>query len=231
VSLVVKQLCIQNGEKRLVDIAFTIRSSLALIGESGSGKSLTLKTLLDLTPKNLTKTLHYDFHEPLQRGENIAVVVQNPFTALSPLTKIKNQFFVTREQQIKYMRLVELDTSMLERYPSELSGGQLQRLVLAFALAGEPQVLLLDEATTALDSKTKASILALIKRVQSQIGFLTLFVTHDIDAASQICEDIAVIKEGLIIEEGVLQEVLRNPKRDYTRILIDSNFKQRNKRV
>ena len=230
-SFTCNKLLIKDKANTLVDITFSIDNSLALIGESGSGKSLTLKTLLGLTPENLQHELNYDYHTPIKRGENIAIVVQNPFTAFSPLTTIGGHFFIDAQTQATYMSLVQLDPTLLLRYPSELSGGQLQRVVIALALAAKPSILLLDEATTALDTATKYSILTLLKSLHHKLGFLILFVTHDIDAASQLCEDIAIMQHGKIIEEGALKEVLHNPKRDYTKILINSNFKNREMRT
>jgi len=214
-------LKIFDNKKTLVDVRFTIIESLALIGESGSGKSLTLKALLGLLPKNLSYKLNGSLPSP------ISIVVQNPFTALSPLTKIKDHFEVGTTKQQELLKLVGLDQSFLERYPSELSGGQLQRVVIALSLSINPNLLLLDEPTTALDSKTKHDILIMIDRLKKELGFKILYVTHDIESSKFLCEDIAILKKGNIIEKGKVEDVLNFPKDKYTIKLIESNFKNR----
>ena len=222
----IEKLKINHGKKTLVDISFDIKDSLALVGESGSGKSLTLKALLGLLPKNLYCDMKAkDLQKP------ISIVVQNPFTALSPLTKIKEHFEVDSKKQKELLSLVELDEAFLDRYPSELSGGQLQRVVIALALSIEPKLLLLDEPTTALDSDTKEVVLKMIKELQNRLGFKILFVTHDIESSKLICEDIAILKEGKIVERGKTLEILSSPKEEYTKTLIQSTFKNRGYRV
>jgi peptide/nickel transport system ATP-binding protein len=226
----VKKLHITTGKKVLVDISFEIHESFALVGQSGSGKSLTLKALLGMLPRELKMELDIESDFPLLRGETVSIVPQNPFTALSPLTKIYDQFMKDEKEAAKYMKYVELDKNLLFRYPSELSGGQLQRVIIAMALSSEPKLLLLDEPTTALDSNTKEGILELIRRLQQKIGYKILFVTHDIDATKKLCKEIAILKEGCIVEEGLVEDVLKNPKTEYAKILISSNFKYRRKR-
>ncbi len=230
-SIKIEKLLIKNGDKKLVDISFEIDSSFALVGQSGSGKSLTLKALLGMLPANLEYELEVDSGFELKRGASVAIVVQNPFTALSPMTKIKDQFFISENSAKELMRMVELDESLLQRYPSELSGGQLQRVVIALALALKPKLLLLDEPTTALDHNTKDSIISLLVELQKNIGYKILFVTHDIDLVKKICQKIAILKNGIIVERGDVEAVLLNPKDDYTKELIASNFKNRERRL
>lgn len=222
---------IQNQSKTLVDIAFSFQHSFALIGESGSGKSLTLKALLGMLPQELDVTLEYDASYQLKRGETIAFVPQNPFTALSPLTKIKRQFMAPEEIAQKYLQMVELERDFLERFPSELSGGQLQRIIIAMALALEPKLLLLDEPTTALDEESKANVLALIRTLQQQCAFDLLFVTHDIATIEHLCDEVGIIKQGTILESGATTEVLHAPKEEYTQQLLSSGFRQRSFRA
>ena len=227
----VKKLQIFFQEKCLLNIAFTIDSSLALIGQSGSGKSLTLKALLGMLPNSMKCTLEYKSDFKLITGKSIGFVPQNPFTALSPLTKIKKQFFVDEARLEELFGEVGLDLELLERFPPELSGGQLQRVVIAMALEKRPQLLLLDEPTTALDPRTKKVILALLRELQKKEHFIMLFVTHDILSAKELCEDICVIKNGVLIENGKMLEVINNPKEQYTKILIEANFANRNFRT
>ena len=223
----VKRLQIIFKEKQLVDIHFRINSSLALVGESGSGKSLTLKALLEMLPQSMQTQSDIESDFILKRGETIAFVPQNPFTALSPLTKIKKQFFVSDERVKELLRELGLSLELLERFPPELSGGQLQRVVIAMALSRRPKLLLLDEPTTALDPQSRTTIIELLKRVQIVEGFMMLFVTHDILSAEALCEDICVIRHGRVVENGAMQSVLKNPHDLYTKTLIEANFANR----
>jgi len=231
-SFTCKRLKISHKDKKLVDINFSFKKSFALIGESGSGKSLTLRALLGMLPKELEYKLELDGVDfDLKKGRTVAIVPQNPFTALSPLTKIKDQFLVSNEEAKKYFKMVGLEESFLERFPSELSGGQLQRVVMAFILYIQPKLLLLDEPTTALDSASKKSILSLIKELHVKNDFKLMFVTHDIESVENLCEEIAIIKDGKIIESGDMKSVLESPQEDYTKQLIDAGFKNRRFRV
>ena len=223
----IDQLKITHDGEVLVDIAFEIRRSLALVGASGSGKSLTLKALLGLLDPTLEVLIEKRSDFEWQRGGNIALVPQNPFTALSPLTRIKDQMFFPKEQSSELFALLGLDESLLERFPPELSGGQLQRVVVAIALGSNPKLLLLDEPTTALDPTSKETMIALLKTLQEKIGFSMLFVTHDMGVASALCEDICVVREGRVIEQGKIDTLVREPKEEYTQALIDAEFKTR----
>jgi peptide/nickel transport system ATP-binding protein len=220
-----KRLFISDSKKPLVDIRFEIKHSLALVGQSGSGKSLTLKALLNLLPSSLHVELEYESSFKLTRGENVAFVPQNPFTSLSPLTRIKNQFF--HENAKEYVREVGLNPSLLERYPSELSGGQLQRVIIAMALSISPKLILLDEPTTALDASSRSIVLEILAKEQEKLGFLTLFVTHDIRSAAKVCREIAVLKDGTILEYGLMNDVLKAPAHPYTKVLLNSGFTHR----
>ncbi len=223
----ISKLQIQLAEQTLVDISFTISTSLALVGQSGSGKSLTLKALLGMLPDGMVCELEHDSIYELKAGKSISFVPQNPFTALSPLTKIKKQFFTSMDKIETLFEKVGLRKELLERFPPELSGGQLQRVVIAMALESQPKLLLLDEPTTALDPKNRDLILSLLKELQAEFEFNTLFVTHDMNSAQILCDDICVIKNGKVVESGVMQSVLKNPQATYTKTLIEANFANR----
>jgi len=226
-QLEINSLKILSDDTCLVDIALSLKNTTALIGQSGSGKSLTLKSILNLLPSNLT--LHLDMECAFElTKQNIGFIPQNPFTSLSPLTKIKAQFFCSQEKKVELLELVGLEHWVLERFPSELSGGQLQRVVIAIALSNKPKLLLLDEPTTALDEQSKQTILNLLTNLQKKFDFITLYVTHDINSIKNICENIVIIKDGLIIEEGLTSEVLTKPQHEYTKQLIESNFENKN---
>ncbi len=230
-KFIVNKLLIKSEDKELVNISFEIKESFALVGQSGSGKSLTLKALLGMSAKNLDVKLDIESDFKIKRGENISIVPQNPFTALSPLTKIGKQFMLERSRAEVFMQMVDLDIDFLNRYPSELSGGQLQRVIIAMALSTNPKLLLLDEPTTALDCDTKDAILKLIKKLHHEVGYKILFVTHDVEATRELSQEIAILKNGTIVEEGKVKDVLENPKSSYAKELIESNFKNRKKRV
>ncbi len=223
----ITKLKITLEDKILVDIDFTIDKSLALVGQSGSGKSLTLKALLGMLPSSMACELESDNEFEFKAGKTISFVPQNPFTALSPLTKIKKQFFVEHTKICELFAQVGLDEKLLERFAPELSGGQLQRVVIAMALESNPKLLLLDEPTTALDPQTRVMILDLLKELREKFDFKILFVTHDMNSAKNLCEDICVIKDGKVVENGKMSVVLSNPHARYTKTLIEANFANR----
>ncbi len=223
----IERLHIVLDNKTLVDVSFTINNSLALVGQSGSGKSLSLKALLKMLPNSMTLNLEVQSSFELVNGQSVAYVPQNPFTALSPLTKIKDQFFVDCNQIKSLMQLVNLDAALLERYAPELSGGQLQRVVIAMALSSKPKLLMLDEPTTALDPDTRVLIIELLLKVQQELGFKILFVTHDMNSAEALCDEICIIKEGAVVESGLMHEVIASPQSEYTKMLIEANFSNR----
>ncbi len=223
----ISKLKVDLDKKTLVDIDFEITKSLALVGQSGSGKSLTLKALLNMLPSSMECELKLDADFELIAGKTIGFVPQNPFTALSPLTKIRKQFFINEDKIYKLFKQVDLDIELLDRFAPELSGGQLQRIVLAMALSCEPKLLMLDEPTTALDPKNTLLILELLKKLQKDLNFKTLFVTHDIFSVKSLCEDICIIKDGSVVEYGKMQDILVNPDATYTKNLIEANFANR----
>ena len=192
---------------------------------------MTIKALLGMLPNDLSIDLSYDAGFELSNGVTIAFVPQNPFTALSPLTKIKDQFFIDENEILELFEQVALDKELLNRFPNQLSGGQLQRVVIAIALGIKPKLILLDEPTTALDPKTRDMILELLNSLREKYGFKMLFVTHDINSAKAVCNNICVIKKGKVVEEGDMQSILSFPKEIYTQTLINANFANRKFRV
>jgi len=225
--IAIRKLRIQKGSEPLVDLAFEIGDSLALVGQSGSGKSLTLKALIGMLPSNLHLELELEAPFELRRGETLAFIPQNPFTALSPLTKIRKQWFAGEERARELFDLLGLEWSLFDRYPPQLSGGQLQRVIFAMALGSDPKLLLLDEPTTALDPHLRDEIAGLLVELQERFGFSMLFVTHDINLASKICRETLVIREGRVVEQGSSAQVLQHPRSDYTRRLIEASFAHR----
>jgi len=223
----IKRLKIDSTDKNLVDIAFNIHKTTALVGQSGSGKSLTLKAILDMLPSNLKVDFQVEAPFKLIRGKTISFVPQNPFTALSPMTKIKDQFFASESVAKELFSMLSLDWELFYKYPPNLSGGQLQRVIFAIALSNNPKLLLLDEPTTALDATLRDDVVKILKDLQQKFDFFMLFVTHDITLVSDFCKHLVVLKQGKVVEEGKTQEILENPKTAYTKELIESNFKNR----
>lgn len=222
----IKKLKISYENISLVDISFKINSSIALVGESGSGKSLTLKALLNMLPTNLRveKEIEYEFELD---SNTIGFIPQNPFLSLSTMTKIKDQMFCEFSKVEEVFKLLNLSLDILEKYPSQISGGQVQRVVIAIAISRDIKLLLLDEPTTALDFENKTNIINIVNSLKEQLGIKILFVTHDIATIENICDDIIILKNGKIIESGKTKEILENPQTAYTKLLISSSFKNK----
>ncbi|MDX3959397.1 ATP-binding cassette domain-containing protein [Aliarcobacter skirrowii] len=222
----IKKIKISYENISLVDISFKINSSIALVGESGSGKSLTLKALLNMLPTNLRveKEIEYEFELD---SNTIGFIPQNPFLSLSTMTKIKDQMFCEFSKVEEVFKLLNLSLDILEKYPSQISGGQVQRVVIAIAISRDIKLLLLDEPTTALDFENKTNIINIVNSLKEQLGIKILFVTHDIATIENICEDIMILKNGKIIESGTTKEILENPQTAYTKLLISSSFKNK----
>ncbi len=225
--MICRKLVIDSDEKRLVDISFEIDHSLALVGQSGSGKTLTLKALLGLLPPNLRAVMEIESDFDLIPGETLSFVPQNAFTALSPMTRIKDQWLNPLEGAGELFDFLGLERTLIDRFPSELSGGQLQRVVMAMALSSRPKLLLLDEPTTALDPELRMEMVKILVQLQQELGFLMLFVTHDIKVAEKLCRDILVLKDGLVVEKGNAREIVADPKEAYTKQLIEASFANR----
>lgn len=224
----INNLKIQVGSKILVDInSLPIENTTVLVGQSGSGKSLSLKAILGLLPAGLQNSLYIDAPFKLERGKSIGFVPQNPFTALSPMTKISKQFFAPKESVKEFFDMLSLDWRLFDEFPPNLSGGQLQRVILAIALINKPQLLLLDEPTTALDKDLRDEMITLLLELQKRLGFHMLFVTHEIDLAARLKGYMVVLQDGVVVEEGGSLEIMNTPKSDYTKELIEANFANR----
>lgn len=232
----INNLTITKDESILVELLknlqepISITSSLALVGQSGSGKSLTLKSILNLLPENLQESKDFQGNFQLD-SSNVSFIPQNPFTSLSPLTKIE-QHFTNIDGSLKknideLLSYVGLESDLKNRFPSHLSGGQLQRVVIAIALSNNPKLLLLDEPTTALDQQTRTLILELLKTLQNKFKFLMIFVSHDIESIKTTCNTVAIMNKGTIVEYGDTKKILTNPQHSYTKELIESDFKNR----
>lgn len=229
----IKNLTVTGKDGRLLvdHLSLQLRrgETLGLVGESGSGKTLTLKSIVGLLPGNLKEQ-----YEKKQIGGNVAMIFQNPMSALDPLYPVLKQLtevVMTRQNVSKKearLRAEKLLTrlglpeelSKKDRLPSELSGGQCQRILIAMALACNPDVLLCDEPTTALDVTVQKQTLDLIQNLQTEMNFAILFVTHNLAVAASICSRLAVMQNGKIVESADTKKLLLAPQNAYTKQLL-----------
>ena len=220
---------------------------LALVGESGSGKSVTALSILKLLPypaaRHPSGSISFKGHDfvPLTeremrrvRGADITIVFQEPMTSLNPLHTIEKQIAeilllhrgltgdAARARIIEVLTQVGIPDpqSRLGSYPHQLSGGQRQRVMIAMALANEPDLLIADEPTTALDVTVQAQIIALLKDIQQRLGMSLLFITHDLGIVRKIAQRVCVMKDGKIVEHGAVERVFTAPEHPYTRALL-----------
>ncbi|KRA01687.1 ABC transporter ATP-binding protein [Achromobacter sp. Root565] len=222
------------------DVTLTLRrgGTLGIVGESGSGKSTLARTLLGLLPPDggdITLA-----GEPLSfkgararraHAQRVQMVFQDPYGSLNPRQRVgeivaqgpivhgtPRREALARAQEL--FELVGLSPDAVRRFPHEFSGGQRQRVGLARALAMRPQVLIADEPVSALDVSVQAQVLALLARLREQLGLSIVFITHDLRVAAQVCDHIAVMKSGRVVEEGVCADVFNNPSHPYTQALL-----------
>lgn len=218
---------------------------VALLGESGSGKSVTMRSLLRLHPRGtlIEGGMTIDGRDVLGlsnraladlRGAVVSMVFQEPRLALDPVYTVGRQIEETIMRHEKVSRSVAAARALalfqkvripsperrLANYPHEMSGGMLQRAMIAMALACNPKVLLADEPTTALDATVQIQILLLIRELQREYGLSVIFVTHDIGVAAEVADRIAVMYAGRIVEEGLVGDIIRNPRHPYTKGLL-----------
>jgi len=232
------------------DLSFTIRQGekLGLVGESGSGKSLTAFSLMRLIKEpvriesgeiliggvDVLKLGADQFRE--YRGSEIAMIYQDPMSALNPIMKIGDQIIESiqlhkkiskadaKKEAISLLASVGIPEpeERISSYPFEMSGGMLQRVVIAIALSGEPKVLIADEATTALDVTTQERVLDLLNRLALDRNLSILLITHDLGVAAQFSDRINVMYGGKLVEQGEIKDVFTNPYHPYTRALLNS---------
>jgi microcin C transport system ATP-binding protein len=230
-------------------ISFEIKKgeTVALVGESGSGKSVTALSVLKLLPypaaRHPSGSIRFKGRDLLRlsedeirhvRGNDITIIFQEPMTSLNPLHTIEKQIgeILLLHQGLTgpaaRARTIELLTQVgipepqtrLQSYPHQLSGGQRQRVMIAMALANEPDLLIADEPTTALDVTVQAQILGLLKELQRRLGMAMLFITHDLGIVRKLADTVCVMKEGKIVEQGLVERVFTAPEHAYTRALL-----------
>ena len=222
--------------------------TVALVGESGSGKSVTALSVLGLLAPNARyESGHIRFkgdelrgadNETLQqiRGNRISMIFQEPMTSLNPLHVVEKQLTEThllhkrldataaRQRSLELLRRVRIQTpeEKLQAYPHQLSGGQRQRVMIAMALANEPDLLIADEPTTAVDVTAQAQILMLLQDLQREFGMAVLLITHDLGVVRRVADRMYVMRAGRIVESGSCDQVFNTPQQAYTRTLIDA---------
>src|ERR687896_1932351 len=236
----------QAGEVQAVrGVSFDLRQgeTLAIVGESGSGKSVTAKSIMRLNPEANTIVrggeIHFEGQDLLKlsekrmqgiRGSKIAMVFQDPMTSLDPTMRVGRQITESlkkhlglssrraTERAIELLKLVGIPSpeERIGHYPHQFSGGMRQRVVIAIALACDPQILIADEPTTALDVTIQAQILELLRELQEQLGMSTILITHDLGVVAHTAHRVAVMYGGKIIETGTVREIFYNPKMPYT---------------
>ena len=242
----------QAGEVQAVrGVSFELRQgeTLAIVGESGSGKTVTAKSLMRLLPEANTRIKGgeaiFEGQDLLKlsekrmqavRGPKIAMVFQDPMTSLDPTMKVGHQITESlkrhlgmsgnraRERAVELLEMVGIPNveERVRQYPHQFSGGMRQRVVIAIALACEPQILIADEPTTALDVTIQAQILELLRDLQERIGTSVILITHDLGVVAQTAHRVAVMYGGKVVETGTVREIFYNPQMPYTWGLLSS---------
>lgn len=221
---------------------------LGIVGESGSGKSVTaysIMQILEKTGKIVSGSVKLDGQELVDagekvmknvRGNKISIIFQDPMTSLNPTYTIGHQLMeaillhTDRNRKEAYDRAVEMlrlvnvnePEKRMKQYPFEFSGGMRQRVMIAMALACEPDILIADEPTTALDVTIQAQILELMQQLQKELGMAIIMITHDLGVVAQLCDEVIVMYAGSICEQGSADEIFYNPKHEYTKGLMRS---------
>ncbi len=245
-KLEVRDLRVWFGERQVVAVdALDLDhgQTLGIVGETGSGKSMTAYAIAGLAPgmgARVDGSVKLDGRELIGlsdgalrdiRGRRIAMIFQAPIASLNPVFPVGDVFLralrlhgaskaEARERASEAMRSVALSPDLLRRYPHQLSGGQAQRVAIALAVALRAEVLIADEPTSALDVTVQAEILEVLQTLRTEESMATLFISHDLAVVSGICDTVAIMNNGKVVERGPVSETLRHPLHPYTRELL-----------
>jgi len=232
-----------GGVKVLDNVSIDIPrgQTIAIVGESGSGKSTAARVITGLLPPSKGKILFNGKPLPpmlkdrsVEQLKKIQMIYQSADTAMNPRHTVRDvigrplEFYLglkgkaLDDRLIELLKLIELDESFIDRLPAEMSGGQKQRVCIARALAAEPEVIICDEVTSALDQIVQKGILSLLLRLQKELGITYVFITHDIATVKAISDQIVVMFQGKVVEQGMKSEILSPPFLDYTNLLLSS---------
>jgi peptide/nickel transport system ATP-binding protein len=225
-----------------VDVNLQLRrgQTLGIVGESGSGKSTVARCIVRLIDPSAGEvriagvdiaTLGARSLRPLRR--KVQIVFQDPYRSLNPRRTVGEaiiegplNYGTPRDEALERARrlldLVRMDASALERYPHQFSGGQRQRICIARALAMEPELLVADEAVSALDVSVQAQVLQLLEEIRTRLNLAMLFITHDLRVAAQVCDQVAVMSKGRVVEYGPAEEIFLRPRHEYTQALFEA---------
>ncbi|MBQ7371888.1 MAG: ABC transporter ATP-binding protein, partial [Blautia sp.] len=226
------------------DVSLELKAgeTLGLVGETGAGKTTIAKSILQILPKNSVENIEGEIlfegknimemdDKELQdiRGKSISMIFQDPMTALNPVKTVSAQIAEgyklhhgcskaeAQERALQMLKLVGIGADRANEFPHQFSGGMKQRVVIALALACSPKLLLADEPTTALDVTIQAQVLDLIKNLRDELGTAMILITHDLGVVADICDNVAVIYAGRIIEKGTREDIFDHPTHPYTR--------------
>jgi len=233
------------------DISFTVEanSCLGIVGESGSGKSMTMKAILGLIHPKLqrTGTALFDNLDLLQanketlrkiRGRYICMIPQDAMSSFSPLSKIGAQMVETlcenlqvSKKEAKERSIAELERMLIresaqvfDKYPHQLSGGMLQRCMIAIALAMQPAIIIADEPTTALDSINQQEVVTQFQQIRKEFGTTIIFISHDLSIVKQLAQRVLIMRNGRCVEAGTIEDVFSKPQHDYTKHLVNTRL-------
>jgi peptide/nickel transport system ATP-binding protein len=231
-----------------VDLSLAQGATLGLVGESGCGKSVTSLAIMGLLPKQsavVSGAIRFDGFDLLQapdetlrdlRGDRLAMIFQEPMTSLNPSFTVGDQIIETilrhrggsrrfaRERAIELLRRVHMPSPerRIDEYPHKLSGGMRQRVMIAMALACDPRLLIADEPTTALDVTLQAQILELMRELKATSGAAIILITHDLGVVAEVCDEVAVMYAGEVVERAAVDELFASPQHPYTVGLLGS---------
>lgn len=230
-----------------VDLSLNMGETLGLVGETGAGKTTLAKSIMQLIPRPTGKIesgrIFFDGRDLIQapdseirsiRGNKISMIFQDPMSVLNPVLTIGKQISEVimvhtdasesqaREKTLEMLKMVGISSDRIDDYPHQFSGGMRQRVVIAIALACNPEILIADEPTTALDVTIQAQVLEMMKELKKKLNTATLLITHDLGIVAQMCQNVVILYAGEVLEAGAIHDIFKNTAHPYTRGLLDA---------